>query len=63
MKLLFDHNISFRVVARLRDVFPDAIQVKNIGLENATDRDIWEYARIHGYVIMTLDSDFFDLAN
>ena len=28
MKLLFDQNISFRVVEQVKDLFPEAIHVK-----------------------------------
>ena len=40
MKLLFDQNISFRIISKLQDVFPEAKQVRELGLENSTDREI-----------------------
>ncbi|MCX6279783.1 MAG: DUF5615 family PIN-like protein [Bacteroidetes bacterium] len=61
MKLLFDQNISFRVVKQLRDIFSGCKQVRELNLENSTDRQIWEYAKDNGFVIVTFDSDFFDL--
>ena len=61
MKLLFDQNISFRVVRGLETVFPLAKQIRELGLENSTDREIWEYAKREGYTIVTFDSDFYDL--
>ena len=33
MKLLFDQNISHRILHRLEDIYPEAAQVKNLGLE------------------------------
>lgn len=42
--LLFDQNISFRVVNKLLDLFSDSIQVKQASLENKSDMEIWEYA-------------------
>ncbi len=63
MKLLFDQNISFRIVKKLRDFFPFAAQVKELGLENKSDREIWNFARDNNYAIVTFDSDFFDLSN
>lgn len=63
MKLLFDQNISFRIVKNLIDVWPEAKQVRELGLENKTDREIWNFARENGYAIVTFDSDFFDLSN
>lgn len=62
MKLLFDHNISPRVVARLADLFPDASHVALVGLERATDSVVWAYAEANGYWIVTKDSDFSDLS-
>jgi len=32
MKLLFDQNLSFRLVRKLADVYPDCQHVRNIGL-------------------------------
>jgi predicted nuclease of predicted toxin-antitoxin system len=61
MKLLFDQNISYRVIKGLLNIFPSARQVRELKLENATDRQIWEYAKENGYTIVTFDSDFFDL--
>jgi predicted nuclease of predicted toxin-antitoxin system len=61
MKLLFDQNISFRVIKALSDCFPLAKQVKELNLENASDRTIWEFAKKENYTIVTFDSDFYDL--
>ena len=61
MKLLFDQNISFRLIKRISDFFPDAEQVKNLGLENATDMEIWHFAKRNDYTIVTFDADFYDL--
>ena len=62
MKLLFDQNISFRVVKGIHDLFPLAKQVRELGLENYTDRAVWDYAKKEGYTIVTFDSDFFDMS-
>jgi|WetSurMetagenome_2_1015567.scaffolds.fasta_scaffold498024_1 predicted nuclease of predicted toxin-antitoxin system len=61
MKLLFDQNISFRVIKGVLPVFPLAKQLRELGLENATDREIWEFAKKEDYTIVTFDSDFYDL--
>jgi len=61
MKLLFDQNISFRLVKRIIDLFPGSKQVRELGLENATDFEIFEYAKRKDYAIVTFDSDFCDL--
>ena len=62
MKLLFDQNISYRIIAKLSDYFPDCKQVKELGLANAEDIDIWDYARKNDYIIVTFDADFYDIS-
>ncbi len=62
MKLLFDQNVSYRIVGKLKDIFQDCSQVKIAGLENATDSEIWNYAKRSGYSIVTFDTDFYDRA-
>ncbi len=62
MKLLFDHNLSHRLVPRLADIFPDSTQTKPLGFNRATDSVIWEHARANGFVVVTLDKDFADLS-
>lgn len=58
MKLLFDQNLSFRLVNALADLFPGSAQVRMLGLDRATDREIWTYAGKYGFVLVTKDSDF-----
>ena len=62
MKLLFDQNISFRLLKQIVDAYPEAIQVKEVGLENSSDFEIWEFARKNNFNIVTFDSDFYDLS-
>lgn len=62
MKLLFDHNLSPRLVQRLADRYPNASQVFLIGLDRASDLDVWLYAYANDYIIVTKDSDFSDLS-
>ena len=61
MKLLFDQNISFRVVGLLKDSFPEINHVKEFDMQYATDRQIWNFAKENDYNIVTFDSDFYDL--
>ncbi len=49
MKLLFDENLSPRLVSKLADVFPDSAHVDRIGLGSEPDAVIWEYAKTQGY--------------
>ncbi len=62
MKLLFDQNLSFKLCARLVDLFPGSDQVRRLGLDQADDRAIWQHAKTGGFVMVTQDSDFSDLA-
>ena len=62
MKLLFDQNISFRIVKKVEAFLPHSSQVRLLGLENAKDSDIWEYAKNNDYTIITFDTDFYDLS-
>jgi predicted nuclease of predicted toxin-antitoxin system len=63
LKLLFDANLSPKLVGRLAQLFPDSVHVFDTGLARYTsDESIWEYARANGFTIVTADSDFLDLA-
>jgi len=62
MKLLLDENLSRRLVPFLQIDYPDSSQVALLGLEKATDREIWQYAANNDYVIVTKDSDFHELS-
>jgi predicted nuclease of predicted toxin-antitoxin system len=62
MKLLFDQNISHRLISLIQDILPEAKQVRQIGLENSSDKQIWEYAKEHDFTIVTFDGDFYDFS-
>ena len=58
VKLLLDENVSDRIVQRIADLFPDSMHVKFIGLKEADDSVVWDWARQHGYSIVSKDTDF-----
>lgn len=63
MKLLFDENLSRRLVDAVQDLFPGSVHVTQVGLSSGTpDRQIWDYASQHGFATITADHDFLDLA-
>ena len=62
MKLLFDHNLSPRLVGRLAEVFPGSTHVAFEGLARASDKTVWDHARQNTYLIVTKDADFNDLS-
>jgi predicted nuclease of predicted toxin-antitoxin system len=63
MSLLFDQNISFRICKLIQNSFPNAKQVRELGLENYSDDQIWNFAKTNNYTIVTFDSDFFEISN
>ena len=62
MKLLLDQNLSPRLVNRLASVYLDMSHVALVGLDRASDAEVWEYARANDYIIVTKDSDFNDMS-
>ncbi len=54
MKLLFDQNISFRIEKKLSSVFSNSRHISSLGLMNADDVFIWEFAKNENYVIVLL---------
>jgi predicted nuclease of predicted toxin-antitoxin system len=61
VKLLFDQNLSPKLVEQLADVYPDSNHVYHLGIDLIPDEEMREYARREGFVIVTKDSDFSDL--
>lgn len=62
MKLLFDQNLSRRLVSRLATEFPESEHVAEVGLDQATDDAIWAHAGDEGFVVVSKDADFRQLA-
>lgn len=58
MKLLFDENLSRRLVHLLAPEFPGSSHLDLARMRGAADADIWRYAREHGLIIVSKDSDF-----
>ncbi len=58
MKLLFDQNLSHRLVNALLDIYPVCQHVRNLGLEAAPDTLVWNFARENGFTITSKDADF-----
>lgn len=62
MKLLLDENLSRRLVPFLQHDFPGSSQVVLLGMESASDKEVWLRARADGYVVVTRDADFQELS-
>jgi predicted nuclease of predicted toxin-antitoxin system len=59
VKLLFDENLSCRLVRALENTYPGSAHVRDLGLEGAEDRLIWEAAAEGGYLLTSKDTDFY----
>ena len=57
MKLLFDENLSPKLVKLLGDLFPDSLHVRDVDLNRADDSVVWKYAKENDLTICSKDSD------
>jgi len=62
IKLLIDENISYRLVKKIADIFPDYQQVKRLRLIGKEDYLIWNYAKKYDFVILTKDDDYVEMS-
>lgn len=62
MKLLFDQNLSPRLVERLNDIFPNSTHVSLEGLDSSSDNEVWKWSHENGFTIVTKDADFSELS-
>jgi predicted nuclease of predicted toxin-antitoxin system len=58
VKLLFDENLSPRLVEALADIYPGSLHLRDCDLKGASDVNIWQYAQENGFAILSKDSDF-----
>jgi len=38
--LLFDHNLSPKLIQKLNDIYPDSAHVSQLGLDTASDKEV-----------------------
>ena len=62
MKVLFDQNLSPKLVNCPADLLPDSSHVQSVGLGSASDDQVWEHARMNGFAIVTKDEDYNNLS-
>ncbi len=62
MKLLLDHNLSYKLIETILSIYPESKHVRLLNLHKESDENIRIYARENGFTIVTQDSDFFELA-
>jgi predicted nuclease of predicted toxin-antitoxin system len=58
VRLLFDQNLSYRLVGALVGEYPDSVHVRDVGLSAADDQVVWSYAAANGLTVVSKDSDF-----
>ena len=59
MKLLFDENLSPKLPRLLESQFPGSVHVRDCGLKGRPDKAVWDYARDHGFTVVSKDGDFY----
>jgi predicted nuclease of predicted toxin-antitoxin system len=60
--LLFDENLSPRLVGDLASHWPDSTHIELLGMRGASDAAIWAHARDGNFIIVSKDDDFRSLA-
>jgi predicted nuclease of predicted toxin-antitoxin system len=58
VKLLFDENISQRLVALLETEFPESLHIESVVDRGTTDSGIWEVAKALNLMVVSKDNDF-----
>jgi predicted nuclease of predicted toxin-antitoxin system len=62
VKLLFDQNLSPQLAKRLSDIFPESKHVEDFRMDHGSDRGVCDMALREGFVIVSQDEDFAELA-
>lgn len=57
MKLLVDNNLSPKLTKILSKEFPESKHLMDLNLENASDMDVWIYAKEKNFMIISKDTD------
>ena len=60
-KLLFDQNLSYRIIKNIGDLFPESKHVARLKLDKADDLALWQYAKDNDFHIVSKDTDFNDI--
>lgn len=62
MKLLVDSQLPPALARHIEASGVSCIHVPDVGLASASDQTIWDYAKMHGMVIISKDQDFREMA-
>lgn len=60
MKFLIDAQLPPMLAEFIREKGHEALHVAEIDFVRGDDRQIWDYARLNGCIILTKDQDFLD---
>lgn len=63
MKFLIDNQLPLALSRFLQAQGLETRHVMDLGLDEASDIEIWRHAETEGYVIVSKDEDFLHLAN
>jgi predicted nuclease of predicted toxin-antitoxin system len=63
LSLLLDENLSPRLTLRLASLFGGLTHVREVGLKQANDQEIWDWAKDNNYTVVTADADFVTMLN
>ncbi|CAN5597642.1 DUF5615 family PIN-like protein [soil metagenome] len=58
MTLLFDENLSRKLVRILAAEIPNCSHIEVSGMRGATVRAVWDFTADHGFTIVSKDNDF-----
>ena len=61
-ELLFDQNLSPKLIKRLANWYPNSDHLDLLGLGEAYDTVVWNHAKDNDFVVVTKDADFADLS-
>lgn len=62
MKPLFDENLSRKLAVRLAELYTGSAHVASFELLSRPNREIWDFARREGFILVSTDADFYELA-
>ena len=62
MRLLFDENLSTKLVVRLAELFPSCAHIEQFHLSGRPDDEIWALAARSDFIVVTADADFYERA-
>lgn len=60
---LIDNNLSPKIADKIKDSFSGCKHVFSLALDQASDEEVFKYAKSNHYAILTKDADFYHLLN